>query len=597
MADVAEHVHAKLVRRHPHIFGDVEVDGAGEVLRNWDEIKKGEAGREPGIFGDVPENLPGPLYALKTQRRAASTGFDFDHVPYEGVRGELEELEAAEDREARFHEVGDVLFAAVNVARKLKVDPELALRASSARFQERVEAAAELAQVRRRRLGSSRSRGATRLLRPGAYRARPMSQIETVHARQILDSRGNPTVEVEVQLRSGAHGRAAVPSGASTGEFEATELRDGGDAYGGKGVTNAVANANGEIAEAINGHDATDQNGLDAKLIELDGTDNKSRLGANAILGVSLAAARAAAAEENLPLWRYLGGDAAHVLPVPMMNVLNGGAHADNSVDFQEFMVVPVGAASFAEALRTGAEVFHALKTTLKKRGLNTAVGDEGGFAPDLESNEAALQALIEGIEAAGYTPGDDVAIALDPAVSEIFDNGAYNLEHENRSLSAAEMADYWADLADRYPILSIEDGMDEEDWDGWKALTDRIGEKVQLVGDDLFVTNVQRLQRGIDTGVANSILIKVNQIGTLTETLAAIDLARANGYTAVMSHRSGETEDTTIADLAVATGCGQIKTGAPSRSDRVAKYNQLLRIEEALGSDAAYPARSVFRS
>ncbi len=424
-----------------------------------------------------------------------------------------------------------------------------------------------------------------------------MSQIDTVHARQILDSRGNPTVEVEVSLRSGAHGRAAVPSGASTGEFEATELRDGGEAYGGKGVTKAVANANGEIAEAIAGHDATDQRGLDAKLIALDGTDNKSRLGANAILGVSLAAARAAAAEENLPLWRYLGGESAHVLPVPMMNVVNGGAHADNSVDFQEFMVVPVGAASFAEGLRTGAEVFHALKSTLKKKGMSTAVGDEGGFAPDLESNEAALQALIEGIEAAGYTPGDDVAIALDPAVSEIFDNGAYNLEHENRSLSAAELADYWADLADRYPILSIEDGMDEEDWDGWKALTDRIGEKVQLVGDDLFVTNVQRLQRGIDTGVGNSILIKVNQIGTLTETLAAIDLARANGYTAVMSHRSGETEDTTIADLAVATGCGQIKTGAPSRSDRVAKYNQLLRIEEALGNDAAYPGRSVFRS
>jgi enolase len=423
-----------------------------------------------------------------------------------------------------------------------------------------------------------------------------MSQIESVHARQILDSRGNPTVEVEVKLRSGAQGRAAVPSGASTGEFEATELRDGGDAYGGKGVTQAVANVNGEIAEAVAGHDALDQKGLDAKLIELDGTDNKSRLGANAILGVSLANARAAAAEESLPLWRYLGGDAAHVLPVPMMNVLNGGAHADNSVDFQDFMVVPAGAPTFAEGLRMGAEVFHALKTTLKKRGLNTAVGDEGGFAPDLESNEAALQALIEGIEAAGYKPGDDVAIALDPAVSEIFDNGVYNLEHENRSLTAAEMTDYWADLASRYPILSIEDGMDEEDWDGWKALTERIGETVQLVGDDLFVTNVKRLQRGIDAGTANSILIKVNQIGTLTETLAAIDMARAAGYTAVMSHRSGETEDTTIADLAVATGCGQIKTGAPSRSDRVAKYNQLLRIEEALGADAEYPGRSVFR-
>jgi enolase 1/2/3 len=424
-----------------------------------------------------------------------------------------------------------------------------------------------------------------------------MSQIESVHARQILDSRGNPTVEVEVSLRSGAHGRAAVPSGASTGEFEATELRDGGDAYGGKGVTKAVGNVNGEIAETVAGGDAADQKGLDGKLIALDGTDNKSRLGANAILGVSLATARAAAAEENLPLWRYLGGESAHILPVPMMNVLNGGSHADNSVDFQEFMIVPIGAPTFAEALRTGAEVFHALKSTLKKRGLNTAVGDEGGFAPDLESNEAALQAVIEGIEAAGYTPGEDVGIALDPAVSEIFKNGAYDLEHENRTLSASELAAYWTDLAARYPILSLEDGMDEEDWDGWKALTESIGDKVQLVGDDLFVTNVTRLQRGIDAGTANSILIKVNQIGTLTETLAAIDMARAAGYTAVMSHRSGETEDTTIADLAVATGCGQIKTGAPSRSDRVAKYNQLLRIEEALGADATYPGRSVFRS
>jgi enolase len=424
-----------------------------------------------------------------------------------------------------------------------------------------------------------------------------VSQIERVHARQILDSRGNPTVEVEIALRSGAHGRAAVPSGASTGEFEATELRDGGDAYGGKGVTRAVANVNGEIAEAVAGADVLDQSALDRTLIELDGTPNKSRLGANAILGVSLAAARAAAAEERLPLWRYLGGDAARVLPVPMMNVLNGGAHADNSVDFQEFMIVPAGAPTFAEALRMGAEVFHALKRTLAQRKLATAVGDEGGFAPDLDSNEAALQALVEGIEAAGYTPGDDVAIALDPATSELFSGGGYELTHEGRTLSPADLAAYWADLAGRYPILSIEDGMDEEDWDGWKALTDRIGERVQLVGDDLFVTNTERLQRGIDAGVANSILIKVNQIGTLTETLAAIDLARSNGYTAVMSHRSGETEDTTIADLAVATGCGQIKTGAPSRSDRVAKYNQLLRIEEALGADASYPGRSAFRA
>jgi enolase len=424
-----------------------------------------------------------------------------------------------------------------------------------------------------------------------------LSQIETVHARQILDSRGNPTVEVDLVLRSGAQGRAAVPSGASTGEFEATELRDGGDAWGGKGVTKAVANVNGEIAEAVRGADALDQSGLDRALIELDGTANKSRLGANAILGVSLAAARAAAAEERQPLWRYLGGEGARVLPVPMMNVLNGGAHADNSVDFQEFMVVPVGARSFADCLRMGAEVFHALKKTLGKRKLGTAVGDEGGFAPDLESNEAALGALIEGIEAAGYTPGDDVAIALDPAVSEIFSGGVYDLEHENRKLSADELGAYWADLAGRYPILSIEDGMDEEDWAGWKALTDRLGERVQLVGDDLFVTNTERLKRGIDSGVANSILIKVNQIGTLSETLAAIDMARGAGYTAVMSHRSGETEDTTIADLAVATGCGQIKTGAPSRSDRVAKYNQLLRIEETLGADAEFPGRSVFRS
>jgi enolase len=424
-----------------------------------------------------------------------------------------------------------------------------------------------------------------------------VSAIEKVHARQILDSRGNPTVEVEIVLRSGAAGRAAVPSGASTGEFEATELRDGGEAFGGKGVTRAVANVGGEIAEAVHGRDATDQAGLDRALIELDGTPNKSRLGANAILGVSLAAAHAAAAEEGLPLWRYLGGEAAHVLPVPMMNVLNGGAHADNSVDFQEFMIVPSGAASFSECLRMGAEVFHALKRTLHERGLGTTVGDEGGFAPNLGSNEEALQVLVAGIEAAGYRPGEDVAIALDPATSEIFSDGAYVLAHEGRTLSAPELADYWAELAGRYPILSIEDGMDEEDWAGWKALTDRLGETVQLVGDDLFVTNSERLRRGIEAGVGNSILIKVNQIGTLTETLDAIRTAGEAGYTAVMSHRSGETEDVTIADLAVATGCGQIKTGAPSRSDRVAKYNQLLRIEEALGADATYPGRGVFRS
>jgi enolase len=424
-----------------------------------------------------------------------------------------------------------------------------------------------------------------------------VSKIEKVHARQILDSRGNPTVEVELALASGSTGRAAVPSGASTGEFEATELRDGGAAYGGKGVTQAVGNVNGEIAEAVTGLDAFDQQGLDRALIALDGTANKSRLGANAILGVSLAAAHAAAAEEGLPLYRYLGGEGAHVLPVPMMNVLNGGAHADNKVDFQEFMVVPAGASSFADCLRMGTEVFHALKKGLHDRGLNTTVGDEGGFAPDLGSNEEALQLLVEGIEAAGYAPGDDVAIALDPATSEIYSDGVYDLEHEGRRLSSEEMAAYWAEMAGKYPILSIEDGMDENDWDGWKLLTDRIGETVQLVGDDLFVTNPERLRQGIEKGVGNSILIKVNQIGTLSETLEAIRIAREAGYTAVMSHRSGETEDVTIADLAVATGCGQIKTGAPSRSDRVAKYNQLLRIEEALAADASFPGRSVFRS
>jgi len=424
-----------------------------------------------------------------------------------------------------------------------------------------------------------------------------MSEITQIHARQVIDSRGNPTVEVDVRLASAASGRAIVPSGASTGEFEAVELRDGGEAFGGKGVLRAVQNVRGEIASAVTGLDADDQAALDRAMIELDGTDNKGRLGANAILGVSLAAAKATAEEHGVPLWRYLGGEEdARVLPVPMMNVLNGGAHADNKVDFQEFMVVPCGFDSYARALRAGCEVFHALKGTLHDRGLGTTVGDEGGFAPDLDSNEQALEFLVEGIQAAGYSPGDDVAIALDPATSEIFKGSSYELEHEGRSLSSAELADYWADLASRYPILSIEDGMDEEDWDGWKVLTDRIGERVQLVGDDLFVTNTERLRRGIDTGVANSILVKVNQIGTLTETLDAVNTAREAGYTAVMSHRSGETEDVTIADLAVATGCGQIKTGAPSRTDRVAKYNQLLRIEEALGGDATYPGRSAFR-
>jgi enolase len=424
-----------------------------------------------------------------------------------------------------------------------------------------------------------------------------MSEIEHVHARQILDSRGNPTVEVELSLRSGSWGRAAVPSGASTGEHEATELRDGGSEWLGKGVSQAVEHVNGEIATAVRGHDATAQAALDRLLIETDGTPNKSRLGANALLAVSLAAAHAAASEEQLPLWRYLGGETAHILPVPMMNVLNGGAHADNRVDFQEFMIVPVGARSFSEALQMGAEVYHHLKITLHDQDLSTAVGDEGGFAPDLRSNEEALQALIAGIRAAGYVPGDQIAIALDPAVSELYQDGMYVLENEDRSLNAEQLSDYWADLASRYPILSIEDGMAQDDWDGWTTLTDQLGNRIQLVGDDLFVTNTERLKRGIEAGVGNSILIKVNQIGTLSETLAAVRMAREAGYTAIMSHRSGETEDVTIADLAVATGCGQIKTGAPARSDRVAKYNQLLRIEEALGPDAVYPGRKAFRA
>jgi enolase len=426
-----------------------------------------------------------------------------------------------------------------------------------------------------------------------------VSAISSIHARQILDSRGNPTVEVEVVLDSGVSGRAAVPSGASTGEFEAVELRDGGERWAGKGVARAVGNVNGEIAAALKGARATEQGALDETMRELDGTPNKGRLGANAILGVSLAAAKAAAEDSGLPLYRYLaelyGGGEPTLLPVPMMNVLNGGAHADNSVDFQEFMVVPAGASSFAECLRVGTEVFHALKQTLAAKGLSTAVGDEGGFAPDLDSNEAALQAVLAGVEAAGYEPGSDVFIALDPAASEVFEAGSYVLEHEGRTLSSEEMAAYWEDACARYPIVSIEDGMDEEDWDGWKLLTERVGERVQLVGDDLFVTNPERLRRGIELGVGNSILIKVNQIGTLSETLEAIRIAREAGYTAVISHRSGETEDTTIADLAVATGAGQIKTGAPSRSDRVAKYNRLLRIEEELGSSAEFAGLNAF--
>jgi enolase len=417
-----------------------------------------------------------------------------------------------------------------------------------------------------------------------------MTAIAHVRGRQILDSRGNPTVEVDVQLESGAFGRAAVPSGASTGVHEAIELRDGGSAWGGKGVATAVANVT-EVERAVAGMDAGDQAGVDRTLIDLDGTPNKGRLGANAILGASLAVAKAAAADAGLPLYRHLGGDAAATLPVPMLNVINGGAHAANSIDLQEFMVVPAGASTFAEGLRIGAEVYHALKKVLADRGLATGVGDEGGFAPDLESSEAAIEAILDAAEQAGHR--DAVAIALDPAASEIFSDGVYRFE--GREKPSAEMPAFWAELADRYPIVSIEDGLAEDDWDAWAQLTRELGERVQLVGDDLFVTSPARLQEGIDRGVGNSILVKVNQIGTLTETIEAVRLAQAHGYTAVMSHRSGETEDATIADLAVALGTGQIKTGAPARSDRVAKYNQLLRIEEELGDRATYPGWGAF--
>ena len=421
-----------------------------------------------------------------------------------------------------------------------------------------------------------------------------MSKIVDIQAREIMDSRGNPTVEADVILESGVMGRAAVPSGASTGEREAVELRDGDKArYLGKGVLNAVAAVNGELRDAVLGMDPTQQAELDKKLIDTDGTDNKNRLGANALLAVSMAAARAAANEAGLPLYSFLGGEEAVTMPVPMMNIINGGSHADNSVDFQEFMILPVGASSTTEAIRYGAEVFHALKKVLNGRGLNTAVGDEGGFAPDLPSNEAAVEVIMEAIELAGYKAGEDIMLGLDVASSEFHENGQYVLASENRSLSSAEFADLLESWVNKYPIVSIEDGMDENDWDGWKLLTDKVGDRVQLVGDDLFVTNSAILKQGIEKGVGNSILIKVNQIGTLTETLEAIEMAKAAGYTAVVSHRSGETEDTTIADLSVATNAGQIKTGSLSRSDRVAKYNQLIRIEAELGNKATYPGMS----
>ena len=423
-----------------------------------------------------------------------------------------------------------------------------------------------------------------------------MIEIEQVHGREVLDSRGNPTVEVEVGLSSGAAGRAIVPSGASTGAHEATEWRDGGERYGGKGVLGAVEHVNGEIAEILVGFDPYDQRGIDMALVDADGTPTKGRLGANAVLGVSLAVARAAAQDSGMPLYRYIGGANAHVLPVPMLNVLNGGVHAANNVDLQEFMAMPVGAVSFSEALRWATETYHALAGVLKQRGMSTGVGDEGGFAPDLESNEAAVALLVEAIQAAGRVPGEEVAIALDPASSELFSDGSYRLASEGRVLSSAEMVEYYVDLCARYPIVSIEDGMAEDDWDGWASLTEALGDRVQIVGDDLFVTNQARLERGISLGAANSILIKLNQVGSLTETLDTMQLATRSAYSCVVSHRSGETEDTFISDLAVATNCAQLKTGAPARSERVGKYNQLLRIEEELGDSAAFLGRDALR-
>ena len=417
-----------------------------------------------------------------------------------------------------------------------------------------------------------------------------MTAITNILAREVLDSRGNPTVEVEVLLEAGATGRAIVPSGASTGEHEAVELRDGGKRFLGKGVLQAVSNVNNEIRDLLLGLDGLDQQVIDKELIALDGTENKSRLGANALLGVSLAVARAASSARNLPLYKSVGGDNANTLPVPMMNVLNGGMHADNNIDLQEFMIMPIGATRFSEGLQWGVETYHTLKSLLKAKGLSTAVGDEGGFAPNLANNESAIEFLVDAITRAGFKPGVDIAIALDPAMSELYKDSRYHMAGENKIFTSDELAEWWVSLVDKYPIVSIEDGMAQDDWDGWEALSSALGQRIQLVGDDLFVTNTKRLQQGIDRKIANSILIKVNQIGTLTETLNAISLAKKNNYTSVMSHRSGETEDSTIADLAVATNCGQIKTGAPARSDRVAKYNQLLRIEHDLGSNAKYP-------
>ena len=603
LEQVARAVHAKLVRRHPHVFGDVEADTAGRVRERWEQVKSEQEGRE-GIFHDVPASLPALLQARKLQRRAVAAGFDWPDLegPLAKVREELAELEAEVARTGEpspeteadakvAHEVGDVLFTIVNLARRLNVDPELALRGTNMRFVERVERAEQLAAAARRALERAAARRAGPLLRRGKGATR-MSAIKRLQGRQILDSRGNPTVEVEVELASGAFGRAAVPSGASTGVHEAVELRDGGSAWGGKGVAKAVANVNGEIAGELAGLDGLDQEALDRKLIDLDGTPNKGRLGANAILGVSLAAAKAAAAESGRPLYRHLGGEEAATLPVPMLNVINGGVHAANSIDLQEFMVVPVGAPTFAEGLRVGVEVYHELKRVLgrarprdrrRRRGrLRARPGVErGGDRGDPRGSRARRTSRRTSRSRSTPRRARSTRTA--------------STDSKGRELRSAEMPAFWAELVGRFPIVSIEDGLAEDDWDAWEQLTRELGDRVQLVGDDLFVTNPERLRQGIERGVGNSILVKVNQIGTLTETIEAVRLAQSNGYTAVMSHRSGETEDATIADLAVALGTGQIKTGAPARSDRTAKYNQLLRIEGELGDRAVYPGWSAF--
>ncbi len=620
LADVARDVREKLVYRHPHVFGTTDAPTPEAVVANWEVLKQAEKGRDSVLDG-IPRALPSLSLAAKLQRKARSVeGFTPPEVGEQRatVAALLAGLELPGDGSVPADPAERSAAPAsccwrwstcsarpTSSPRKLCGRRPCGSRARSGRPSEpappphhRTPECRLPEPAGASGAGTSRSpqieRGEQVAYVVGAspgevLRERSMSTIEYVIGREVLDSRGNPTVEAEVILESGARGRAISPSGASTGIREAVELRDGGDRFGGKGVQRAVEHVNTEIADALSGQEALDQRGIDHSMIDLDGTPDKGRLGANALLATSLAVAKATAAELELPLYRSIGGTNAHVLPLPMLNVLNGGAHALNSIDFQEFMLMPVGAASFSEALRWGTETYHVLRGVLAERRLSTAVGDEGGFAPDLPANEDAVKVLMEAIEKAGRVPGEEIAIALDPATSELWKDGSYVLAGEGRTLSPAELVDYWVDLAGRYPIVSIEDGMAEEDWDGWAALTAALGDRVQLVGDDLFVTNVELIERGIELQVANAVLIKLNQIGTLTETLDAVALANGAAWRSVISHRSGESEDTTIADLAVATNSGQIKTGAPARSDRVAKYNQLLRIEEDLGESAAF--------